>query len=137
MKVKYEVQPQNYSDLVGELIIAKVDNQDAGKTGYVSCNRGMYVYNGLNNALMKMILYSPPDIIVEQPMREKGIGMGLLDRLLDQLVARSFDNLIISLPDGEKKFYNKALGKLAKKGKIASVHYDFAFQLGPVLEVRI
>ena len=86
---------------------------------------------------MRMIQYSPPDIIVEKPMRGNGIGLSLLDKLLDQLIAKSFDILVISQPGEGKKFYSKACRELVEKGKITSVRYGFCVKLGPALEVRI
>ena len=35
MRVNYEVQPQNYNGLEGELILAKVDDRVVGRTGYI------------------------------------------------------------------------------------------------------
>jgi len=137
MRVNYEVQPQNYNGLEGELILAKVDDRVVGRTGYIPWKRYEYAYNGLNNALMKMIQYSPPDIIVEKSMRGNGIGLSLLDKLLGQLIAKSFDMLVISQPSDGKKFYSKAFRELVGKGKITSVRYGFCVKLGPVLEVRI
>ena len=137
MNVNYEVQPQNRNGLEGELILAKVDDKVVGKTGYMQLNQYGYAYNCLNNALMKMIQYSPPDIVVDKPMRGNGIGLSLLDKLLDQLITKSFDMLVINQPDQGKKFYCQAFRKLIEKGKITSVHYNFAFKLGPVYEVRI
>jgi len=136
MSVNYEVQPQNYNGLEGELILAKVDDRVVGRTGYIPSNSGEYRFNGLNNARMKLV-GSFWDIEVEESMRENGIGLGLLDKLFDQLIARSFDTLIIAQPDGQKKFYSKALGELIKSGKITLYGYDVSFKFGPVYVVRI
>jgi GNAT superfamily N-acetyltransferase len=134
--MKYVVQPQNYDDLLGELILANWGDTVVGKTGYVAWKQNEYAQNG-NTALMKMIFDSPPDIVVEQSMRKKGIGHGLMDKLVDRLAIKNYNMLLIAQPDGEKKIYSKMLGKLFKKGKIRSVHYGWAIKLGPVYEIKM
>jgi hypothetical protein len=69
-------------------------------------------------------------------MRGNGIGLGLLDKLFDQLVANNFDILFISQPNEGKKFYSKALRKLFEIGKITSVRHTF-LRSGYTYEVKI
>jgi hypothetical protein len=71
MSVNYEIKPQEYNCLEGELILAKVGNRVVGKTGYIPWNLYEYSNNGLNNARMKVIGSLAADIEVEKSMREK------------------------------------------------------------------
>jgi len=137
MNIEYEVQPQTFEEHLGELILAKLDDTVIGKTGWIPWNQNEFAHNGLKNALMKMNLYSPPDIVVEQSMRNNGIGQGLMNILVDQLALKKYDILLIAQPDGEKKFYGKVLERLFKKEKIGSVHYSWAMKLGPVYQIKI
>ena len=133
----YVVQPQDYIGVEGELILAKVEGRVVGRTGYLPYNQYEYASSGLNNAIMKMAWYSPPDIEVDKSMRGNGIGLGLLEKLFDQLKKRGFNMLTITQPDGQKRFYSKALGKLFSTGKIISWRYNYVFDLGDVIEARI
>jgi len=136
MNIEYEVQPQTFEEHLGELILAKIGDTIVGKTGYVQFNQ-KYANNNPNDALMKLIFDSPPDIIVERSMRKRGIGQGLMDKLVDQLRLKHYNTLFIAQPDGEKRFYSKVLERLFNKEKIISVHYSWAMELGPVYQIKI
>ena len=137
MDINYEVQPQTYPpNLHGELILAKSDEMLVGRTGYVPWNFREYAQNGLNNARMK-IVNSFSDIEIDQSVRRRGVGLGLLDKLLDELMVKRFDLLIITQPDSQKRFYMKVFRELSKRRKIASYRYEIALGLGNVYEVKI
>ncbi len=133
MKVDYEFQPQSHG-YEGELVLAIVDNQKVGQTGYIPGNPYGYLNN---NAVMRVVGPFPIDIEVDQSMRGKGIGSGLLDKLLERIEEKNYNILVIPRPGPAKLWYSRVLKKLYEIGKIESIHHDHNVKLGPVIEVEV
>ena len=133
MKVDYEFQPQSHG-YEGEVILALVDNQKVGQTGYIPGNPYGYLNN---NAVMKVVGPFPIDIEVDQSMRGKSIGSGLLNKLLERVEEKNYDTLIIPRPGPAKEWYSRTLRALYEIGKINQVYHNHNLKLGPVIIARL
>jgi len=135
MKLSYEIQLQNQNDQKGEVIVVKVDDKPAARTGYIQDNSGEYRFNGFNNARLKLV-DSFSDVEVDEPTREKGVDLFLFEILFERLWSKNFNTLIITQPDIDRKFYDKVLRILRDCGKLTSWYRSYS-SLGNVYITKI
>ena len=79
----------------GKQVIAEIDGNKIGSTGYIEWNRDNWENNGLNTARMYKV--DKPDFVIEVEMgyRENGVGTGLFKQLLQTVSENGFNQLLI------------------------------------------